>query len=466
MKKKILAALLACGTSIAQAQTWTQVVESAAPLQFLSLAQERSLAADGEGRLFVQTSNLRVSGSASIEVHALDAKGNRLAWLTSSLPSFSDGLFVPKGISARQGDRVNWVESGPEGARQQRVFLYRAGQTMFSRAVSFQVGAVLSHAISNGAGGVHVAYRAPGSLSRPTLSFYGVGSAYWSRHIGGCANGSNLPVELLALDFDPSRGTLNAVSRCLDASSAGTIALQTFDPATGALLAVRRSWPYAGSVAPVTSAQAIGNGAFVLEQHDATSGQRILRRADINGEGDALPLPEHFVPQAVARYDGGALIPAVNAQARALGAWQFDDKSATWLDFPRLSGADFPYLPDFPPVRFAWGGDAAGNSVVAFKRPQSDESGPVQLVAMNARGEEMWRRSIDAYPFTQPVGNVALIAVPESDEIVLAADEIRPPEPGVSYPTGVIHVEQFRIDDGTGTIGWPGGTEPAPHGQR
>ncbi|GMV27897.1 MAG: hypothetical protein AMXMBFR59_00220 [Rhodanobacteraceae bacterium] len=462
MKKTFLAVLLVGSAPLAQAQTWTQVIESAAPAQFLSLAGERALAADADGRFFVQTSNLRVVGSSSIEVHALDHRGNRLLGLTSPLPSFADDDFVPRGISARHGDRVNWIESGPEGQRQHRVFLYRSGVTAFSRAVSFQVGAVVSHAISNGVGGMHIAYRPSTSMSRPTLIYYGVGSAYWSRYVGGCPNGGNLPVELLALDLDSQAGQLTAVSRCLDASDAGTIAVQTFDPVTGALLAARHAWPYADHAAPVVAAQAIGNGAFVLEQHDADSSERVLRRVDIDHDGDALPLPMGFVPQPVARYTGGALVPAVDTQARAMGAWQFNAKQPTWVDFPGLSGAGFPHLPDFPPVRFAWSGDETGNSVVAFKRPQSDESGPVQIVAMNARGDEIGRRSIDAYPFTQPVGNVALIGVPDSDEVVLAADEILPQQPGASYPTGAIHVEQFRIGDLFGTIIWPGGAGSVP----
>lgn len=455
MKRNLLAALLACAAPLSQAQTWTQVIESSTPQQFLSLSPERPLAGDGEGLFFVQTSNLRVVGPSSIDVHALDHKGNRLTALTSFLPSFNDGRFVPHGISARAGDRVNWVESGPEGARQHRVFLFRSGQTAFSRAVSFQAGAVVTHALSSGSGGMHIAYRSPNLQSRPLLVFYGAGSAYWSHYVGGCAGGTNLQAELLALDLDASSGMLNAVSRCLDASSVGTIAVQSFDPATGALLAVRRAWPYPDSAAPVVGAQPIGNGAFALEQHDVASGERVLRRVDIDFDGAALPLPAGFVPQAVARHAGGGLIPAINAAGHAVGAWQFIDGREQWLDFPPLSGANFPYLPDFPPTRFAWSGDGLGNSVVAFKRPQSDESGPVQVVAMSPRGKEMWRRSIDAYPFTQPVGNVALIAVPDSEEVVLAADEIAADESGSVFPTGVIHVEQFRIEEGGGTIPWP-----------
>ncbi len=466
MKRNLLAALLACAAPIAQAQTWTQVIESATPQQFLSLSPERALAADGEGRFFVQTSNLRIVGPSSIDVHALDHKGNRLTALTSSLPQFNDGRFVPHGISARAGDRVNWVESGPDGARQHRVFLYRSGQTAFSRAASFQAGAVVTHALSNGSGGMHIAYRSPNLQSRPLLVFYGVGSAYWSHYVGGCAGGTNLQVELLALDLDASTGTLNAVSRCLDASSAGTIAVQTFDPTTGALLAVRRAWPYPDSAAPVVAAQPIGNGAFVLEQHDAASGERVLRRVDIDVDGDALPLPAGFVPQTVARHTGGGLIPAINTTGHAIGAWQFIDGREQWLDFPALSGANFPYLPDFPPTRFAWSGDDLGNSVVVFKLPRSDDSGPVQVAAMSPHGKQMWRRSIDAYPFTQPVGNVALTAVPDSEEVVLVADEIAADEAGTIVRTGVIHVEQFRIEEGAGTIPWPPIAWPVSHSPR
>ncbi|WP_313919418.1 hypothetical protein [Tahibacter sp.] len=455
MKGKLISALLACSAApLAHAQSWTQVIQSAAPEQFLSLAPERSLAMDGAGLLFVQTRNLSVSGPASIDVHALNAKGARLTWLTSALPIFNDGTFMPRGVSARDGDRVNWVESGPDGARVPRVFVYRAGETTRYRSLSFQGGITVTHAISGGGGGVYIA-RLPAGHARPMIQYYGAGTQFWSRDVRGCAAGPYLPAALLALDVDLPSNTLTTVSRCLHVSAPGAIAVETFDAVTGSPLATRYGWPYADSAAPVVAAQPIGNGAFVLEQHDVASGERVLRRVDIDFDGDALPLPAGFVPQPVARHTGGGLIPAINTTGHAIGAWQFIDGREHWLDFPALSGAHFPYLPDFPATRFAWSGDGLGNSVVAFKLPQSDESGPVQVAAMGPSGKEMWRRSTDAYPFTQPVGNVALIAVPDSDEVVLAADEVAADEPGSIAPTGVIHVEQFRIEEGGGTVTWP-----------
>lgn len=463
MKGKLIAALLAClAAPLAHAQSWTQVIRSAAPEQFLSLAPERSLAADGTGLLFVQTGNLRANGPASIDVHALDAKGARLTWLTSALPIFSDGTFTPRGVSARDGDRVNWVESGTAGARVPRVFVYRAGETTRYRSLSFYGGITLSHVISAGGGGVHFARLPSGGAPRPIIEHYGSGPQFWSRDVRGCAAGPYLPAVLLALEVDHAANTLTTVSRCLRASAPGTIAVETFNAATGSPLATRYGWPYADSAAPVVSAQPIGDGGFVLEQHDATTGERLLRRIDADRDGEALPLPPDYVPQPLARYSGGALVPAVDLVGHAIGAWQFNEGGASWIDFPMLSGSDFPYLPDFPPTRFAWSGDAAGNSVVAFKLPQSDESGPVQIVAMDPRGNQLWRRKVGGYPFTQPVGNVALIAVPGTDEVVLAADEIAAPAAGELVSTGVIHVERFRIDDGIGTIPWPplGGEMP------
>ncbi len=454
MKRHLAVALLTCAAPLVQAQSWTQVIESPTPEQFLSLAPERALAVDGAGGLFVQTSNLRVAGSSSIDVHALDSKGARLTWLTSALPIFNDGVFTPRGISARNGDRVNWVESGPAGARVPRVVVYRAGETTRYRSLSFQGGITVSHAISGGDGGVYIARLFAGQ-ARPMLQYYGPGAQFWTRDVRGCAAGPYLPAALLGLDVDLSSNTLTTVSRCLHSSAPGVIAVETFDAVTGSPLATRYGWPYPDSAAPVVAAQPIGGGVFVLEQHDAASGERVLRRVDIDVDGNALPLPAGYVPQTVARHTGGGLIPAISTTAHAIGAWQFIDGRERWLDFPALSGANFPYLPDFPPTRFAWSGDGLGNSVAAFKLPQSDDSGPVQIVGLSPQGKQMWRRSIDAYPFTQPVGNVALIAVPDSDEVVLAADEIAAGEAGAVLPTGVIHVEQFRIEEGGGMIPWP-----------
>ncbi|HSX61368.1 MAG TPA: hypothetical protein VLF18_14295, partial [Tahibacter sp.] len=267
-------------------------------------------------------------------------------------------------------------------------------------------------------------------------------------------NGVYLAAEMLALDYDYDAGTLTAVTRCLDASSPGTIAIKTFDPATGTPLAARYGWPYADSAAPVTSVQPIGGGAFVLEQRDAASAERVLRRIDIDGDGDALPLPAGFVPQPVARHLGGAFVPAVNTVSHEIGAWHFLDGRARWVHFPGLSGPSFPYLPDFPPTRFAWSGDAAGNIVTAFKLPRPDESGPVQIVAMDSYGKELWRRSVSGYAFTQPVGNVAMTALDNGVDVVLAADEIAYDRPGATWTTGVIHVEQFRADGNDDTIPW------------
>jgi len=454
MKKTLLAILLACGAPLAQAQAWNQVIEAQQPEQFLSLAPERALALDGTGLLFVQTSNLRKSGPASIDLHALDESGNRLLALTSPVPVFTDIRFEPKGVSARNGDRVTWIEVGSDTLRRPLVLLYRNGQTMQSGFYGFQNGAILTHAIADGAGGVIMASRPQPQPSRPWMIFHGVGTAYWTQTIGGCPGGPNLEVELLALDLDHDSGTLTAVSRCLAASSPGAIGIQTFDPTTGARLSARQGWPYPDSAAPVISVQPIGNGAFVLEQRDATTGERLLRRIDIDSDGSALPLPAGFVPQKAARHVGGALVAAVNTTTHEIGAWQFEDGRARWLYFPSLSGSGFPYLPDFPPTRFAWSGDAAGNTVVAFKRPQSDASGPVQIVAISPQGKELWRRSIADYPFTQPVGNVAMIAADDGVNIVLAADEVAREQPGATWPTGVIHVERFRVDGDYDTIPW------------
>ncbi len=98
---------------------------------------------------------------------------------------------------------------------------------------------------------------------------------------------------------------------------------------------------------------------------------------------------------------------------------------------------------------------ALGLACLALSACDQVQTGPVQIVGLSPQGKQMWRRSIDAYPFTQPVGNVALIAVPDSDEVVLAADEIAAGEAGAVLPTGVIHVEQFRIEEGGGMIPWP-----------
>lgn len=457
MKKTLLAVLLTCGAPLAQAQTptWTQVIEDAEPEQFLSLAPERALAHDGAGRLFVHTSNLRQLGSASVDLHALDDVGNRLLALTSPVPDFTGDRITPKGVSARNGDRVTWIETGPENQRRPRVLLHRPGQTAFTRFIGFQHGAILKHAIADGAGGMFIAsIPQPQYYQRPRITFLGVGTAYWNEAVGGCPSGIFLDSELLALDFDHEAGALTAVSRCIHASSPGTVAVVTFDPATGTLLAARYGWPYADSAAPVISARSIGQGAFVLEQHDAATGERLLRRIDIDGDGDALPLPAGFVPQPAARHVGGALVPAINTASHEIGAWQFLNGRAKWLYYPGLSGPSFPHLPDFPATRFAWSGDAAGNSVAAFKLPQSDESGPVQIVAMDSYGKELWRRSVAGYAFTQPVGNVAMTALDNGLEVILAADEIAYDRPGATVPTGVIHVEQFRVDGNYDSIPW------------
>jgi hypothetical protein len=455
MKKTLLAILLVCGAPFAQAQIWTQTIRSAASEQFLSLAPERALAVDGAGLLFLQTRNLRVTGPASIDLHALDENGLRLTWLTSALPGSGGDPFAPQGVSARNGERVNWVDYSLGGARVPAVASYRAGETTRYRSVNFQGGITLSHAISAGSGGGFYIGRLPAAFARPLIEYWGPGMQYWSREVRGCAAGSTLPAKLLALDVDAASNTLVTVSRCLHASAPGVIAIETFDAATGSPLTTRYGWPYADSAAPVVSAQPIGDGGFVLDQYDAATGERVLRRIDVNRDGEALPLPPDYVPQPLARYSGGALVPAVDTVNRAIGAWQFNEGRTNWIEFPQLSGSDFPYVPDLPPPRLAWSGDAAGNSVVAFKLPQSDASGPVQIVAMDPNGNPLWRRKVGGYPLSQPAGNVALIGIPDTDEVVLAADEIAAPRAGETLATGVIHVERFRIDTGVTSIPWP-----------
>jgi hypothetical protein len=213
----------------------------------------------------------------------------------------------------------------------------------------------------------------------------------------------------------------------------------SIDPLTGTTLSQQRSWPYPDSDAPVVAAHAIGGGRFVIEQADSQSGDRTLRIADVDGAGEPLPMPPNFRPQTVVRFEDGALIPAIDAERKNVGALRFDLHRSTWVDYEELG--------TLARLELAWGANASGMAAVAYRQPEeADARQPVQLRVLSNNGRIISARSIDAYA-TPPQGRIELLALVRNVEALVLAADVELPD-----GRGSVYLEQFPLESETGEL--------------
>lgn len=442
MRLALLCTALLALAPAAQAQDWNQLLIAPGADVTLPSSPAPVLAPDGTGMLFVQTYTRNGPASPFIKVHALGGDGLLQPSLDILVTPFAGHtVFIPQGVSARNGHRTVAFASGTPTLVQSNFGLYRPGETVRRGLYGFQHGAVMSRLVADSNGGNYVSRMLPDMLpDRPTLHYFGNGSHYISRYYAGCAAGEHLRVALLDADYplDANGKPVSAVTRCLDPSSPGTVALTQYHPQNGSILSVRRSWPYSDSAAPVVAAYSLGDDRFVVEQADAASGEHIARVISNAGEGAPLPLPPQFRLLQGVRQSDFTLLPAVEPSRGQMGALYIttDGKHADWIDF-----GDLPPVADLNP---AWAADSGGNLAVAYRSVE----GAVQVFHLDTRGSVITRRSIEGYG-TRPGGRVVLAHEPNGNGIVLAAD--------VVLPDGrdAVYVEQFHLDDGTGTIPWP-----------
>lgn len=442
MKLALLSTALLALVPAAQAQTWTQLLST--PGADVSLpaasAPAPALGPDGTGMIFVQTYNRNGLASPSISVHALGNDGLLQPGLEARLtPTAGLSVFSPLGITTRHGHRTAVINYGRPDLFGAYFYPYHPGETQRPSAFAFQHGAVVSRIVADGNGNTYATRLLPDLLpERPTLHYFGNGQFHFGRYYGGCASGEHLPIALLDADIPvDGSGPITAVTRCVDPSSPGKIALTEFDPQTGARLSVRRSWPYADSAAPVVAAFALGAGRFLIEQADASSGERIARIISRDGEGTPLALPSGFQLRRALRQADFTLVIADEPVRGQVGALYLsaDGKRADWLDYGEL-----PLLGN---LDVAWAADSNGNAAVAYRDPQAGDA--VRIYELDSDGRVVARRTLTGYG-ARAGARVELGHEPVGNAIVLAAD--------VVLPDGrdAVHLEQFQLSTDNGTI--------------
>lgn len=428
---------------LAQAQSWSQLLGDL-PAQSVALATRQALAVDHEGQIHVQTAQVAGNGARTGRLYTLDGYGNPLPGLSTLVPLAAVG--VARAVDARSGYRLSWYEYGT----QPLVFFYDPGEAVHDRSISFGLGVALNLLVSDGNDGAVVVYEDAAIAGKPRVSLLGGASFFrWSRLIGGCPANDFLPVKVLAADFVVEPVPYVAVVTRCEASAAqggGRITLKYVDAVSGDTLSARSSWPYAGNDDPVVAAHAIGAGRFLVEQADSLSGDRSVRVVGINGENGALPMPANFRLQPSVRSAGVTLIPTIDQERRNLGLLQFGAKHGDWVEYPELA--------DLADLDLAWGAIPEGAGAVAYKLPQPDGRGPVQVLTFDARGRVMSRRTVDSLP-THAGGRIELLGA-GGDQLLLAIDVER------ADGRGAVYVEQFGVVADTGTIPLPSGGVVAP----
>lgn len=445
MKKQLLVAALACAAPLSHAQTWTGLVGDA-PGQSTTLATKQALSTDEDGTLHVQTTSVSSAGHPVGHLYAFGGYGDPLPWLTTTREYPAGYSLKARGVATRDGHRVSAydVTTTPGGPPLKNIVLYKPGQA--TADISLVLGSyntALEFFASDGVDGAFAIYDDPQNGSRPMLaSFARPNFIRWSRSVGGCPSGPGLPVKVLAADYAPAPvPRISVVSRCdaTPAQGGGTISVVSIDPLTGTTLSQQQSWPYPDSDAPVVAAQAIGGGRFVIEQADSQSGDHVVRIADVDGAGESLPMPPNFRPQAVVRFEGGALIPAIDAARKNVGALRFDAHRSAWVDYEDLG--------TLAQLDLAWGANASGMAAVAYRHPeQVDERQPVQLRVFGDNGHLMSARSIDAYA-TPPQGRIELLALARNDEALVLAADVELPD-----GRGSVYLEQFPLESEIGEL--------------
>jgi len=445
MKKQLLAAALACAAPLSQAQTWTRLVGDA-PGQSTTLATTQALATGQDGIVHVQTTSVTAVGQTIGHLYAFGGDGDPLSWLTTTAVRPGGGSLLARGVSALDGHRVSWYDTSAVsvGAVSRSLVLYKPGQSAPDLNLGIgSSGTALEFFASDGVDGVFAVYDDPNSGDKPRLaSFAHPNFIRWSRMVGGCPSNDFLPVKVLAADYESGPvPRISVVTRCeaTPAQGGGQISVVGFDPLNGNVLSRRNSWPYPDSDAPVVAAQAIGEGRIVIEQADSQNGDRIVRVADFNGAEDPLPMPSNFRPGAVVRFQGGALIPAVDVERKNVGALRFDSHRINWVDYAELQSVARQDL--------VWGANASGMAAVAYREPAEVDAGrPVQLRVLSDNGRVVSRRRIDVYP-TQAQGRIELLALARDDAALVLAADVELPD-----GRGSVYLEQFPLQSDSGEL--------------
>lgn len=420
----------------AQAQSWSQLLGDL-PGQSVAMATRQALAVDDEGQIHVQTAQVAGNGARTGRLYTLNGYGDPQPGLSTQVPLAA--ITTARAVDARGGYRLSWYDYGT----QPLIFFYDPGQAVHDRSISFGLGVELKLLASDGNDGAVVVYEDAAIAGKPRVSLLGGSSIFrWSRLIGGCPSNDFLPVKVLAADFvvEPVPH-IAVITRC-EASAAqggGRVTLKYVDAVSGDTLSTRSSWPYADNDDPIVAAYAIGAGRFLVEQADSLSGDRSVRVVGIDSENDALPMPANFRLQPAVRSAGITLIPTIDEERRSLGMLKFEPKQGDWIEYPELG--------DLLDLDLAWGVVPGGAGAVAYKLPQADGRGPVRVLALDASGRVLSKRNVDSLP-TRAGGRIELLGA-GGDQLLLAVDVQR------ADGRGAVHVEQFGVDSGIGTIPLP-----------
>lgn len=446
MKKTLFAVSLAGAASLAQAQTWTQLLEDNG--RSVTLATQRGVATDGD-ETAVLVLHSGGGGGPSAVLRAFDSKGRDRPGLSILTPNYPAEPFMPRGISLLNGYRVGWYEQGSAAAPRHRVFLRGPGQSheiplsgaWFGPSAGFSMKDVLS----DGVGGWLAAFSQPAYDAHPWLHWAAAPGAQptginWARWVRGCEQGAWLPNEQLAAEirFEPEL-RISVLTRCqaTPQQGGGTLAVHDIDPATGSITASRYSPLYDSTTATVVATLPIGGSRFIVDQVDG-AGLHTLRIVDHFGDSAPLPVPGGFRAHALVRTPNGGFVVAADPINGTIGTLQVHAATGAtyWGEHTSISDLDVADL--------RWSGDAAGQLVAAYR----DGSGYLTLVGLSRDGVELWRRGIDRYTVA-PGAAVQFAPGAGADEMLLAAE--------LQLPDGrtAVHVEQFPIDPGFYTIPWP-----------
>lgn len=434
MRLALLSTALLLLAPAAQAQSWTQLLGDL-PGYSATLATRKALHVDEQGGIHVQTAQANAAGARVGRLYALNGGGALLPQLSTQITLSS--ITTARAVDARDGYRLSWYEYGT----QPLIFFFDPGQATHDRAMSFGSGVTLSLLASDGNDNALIVYDDPASSSRPRVALFGSNPFIrWSRLVGGCPSNDNLPAKVLAAEYATIPVPhIAVVSRCdaLPVQGGGRVMIKQIDPVTGTTLAVRYGMPYPGSD-PAVAAYAVGGGRFVIEQADPVSGDRRVYFTHISGAEVLLPMPASFRLQGVVRSGDAALIPTLDSVRGGVGLLQFGSGKADWIEYPEFAPP--------PGVALSWGvsADGSGAGAVAYKEPQTDQRGPVQVYTFDGRGFLVDRRVAATLP-TLPQGRIEL-AGSANGELLLAVDVERPDG------RAAVHLEQFSLEGGIGTI--------------
>lgn len=440
-KLSYLAIALVAVTGSVQAQTWSRFISSG-PFRTTTLASQ-GLAADGLGGVFVQSLETgELSGTDTSHIYALDGDGNDVyPWSVVVRPGGTDTAFTSRGLSASNGYRAAWFETGAAGQLQDRIWGFAPEQPAGSELQLDRLdgGRVLA-ASTDGDGGLLVVRDRSNGWSRPVLRRYAaVGSQWslqWEQMLGSCYPGT-VSMQQQDVDFDldadPATSAVHLLGYC-NGGIAGisTYYVQSFDLG-GVLRAEQRFRPQMpGSL---VARHRLGDGAWAYEFAEPNGGPRSLQVADVRF--GLYPLnwnPATGVLRTDAVGDGvlmGARLTSDPTQYEVARVHRVND-----AQFAVTAPRQYLWLSQFAAASTRWSADKYDRRVVAFRL---ETAGLPAEVALQAYGEGTaveWYRSIDGATAN---GAIEMRFEPDSGEILIAVD--RQDEDG-SYG---IQVERFWI---------------------